>query len=111
LFGSKEKTLEYLEVNTFLDESRALLLEDMGAIQKAANVHEEEGRLRDAIHICLSNKADASSTARGQNLVLQALWEAMPFGNLTDRDATNTKDLLGLASGFAQPLRDKVSRR
>ncbi|KAH6917678.1 hypothetical protein BKA70DRAFT_1556138 [Coprinopsis sp. MPI-PUGE-AT-0042] len=104
-----EEMLVYLKDNTFLDESRALLLEKMGRTMMAADVHLEEGRLLEAIRVLLSNEEDQSSTARGHDLIVQALWKAMSFGNLKNRGAMETKKLLQWASSFTGPLRDEVA--
>jgi hypothetical protein len=100
--------LAYLEDNAFFGKSRAVLLEQMGRIVEAADVHREEGRLLQAIRLLVSEKADSSATARGHSLIVHALWKAMPFGNLKNCDATETTELFRLASSFTGPLRDSV---
>ncbi|KAF7306351.1 UvrD-like helicase ATP-binding domain-containing protein [Mycena indigotica] len=97
LFESFEEQLEYLE-DRGLDVARATLLESLGRYSDAAEVHLEEGRSFEAIKLFLRDRTNPTSTRRGIECVLLALWKLTSFNVIPSEDNHEMETLLGFAS-------------
>ncbi|KDQ58729.1 hypothetical protein JAAARDRAFT_155337 [Jaapia argillacea MUCL 33604] len=86
LFSSPEEGLEFIE-HYDLDNARAALLEKMGRVAEAAEVHLTEGRPLEAIRLFLSDRESAHSISRGKQCLLAALRQQTSFGG-----ASSTSD-------------------
>ncbi|TFK22056.1 hypothetical protein FA15DRAFT_706710 [Coprinopsis marcescibilis] len=101
LFVSQEEQLTYLEENDFLDESRAMVLEQLGRKQEAAQVHLDEGRVLDAIRLYVADGA----YEKAREHIFKGLWRMLPFGSsITPGTIADVSGLLQAASGLEQSL-------
>ncbi|KAF4623894.1 hypothetical protein D9613_001576 [Agrocybe pediades] len=96
LFSSTKEQLVYLE-DFDLDASRAALLEQLGQFQEAAQIHLQEGRIREAIRLYLQDSSDDASLHRGITCILQGLWERASFGVTSIHQIQEVVDLLNQA--------------
>ena len=103
LFDTYEEALEFTE-DYDLDVARATLLESMGRLSEAAELHLTEGRQLQAISLFLKDRDDPNSQRRARECILQGLWGHISFG--VPRESFLENDtlirLLELASKFDQ---------
>ncbi|KAG7450801.1 uncharacterized protein BT62DRAFT_928080 [Guyanagaster necrorhizus] len=79
LFDSLEEELEYLEERD-LDIALADLLETMGRLSEAAELHYSEGRREEAIELFLREAENENALRRAQECILAELWHRISFG-------------------------------
>ncbi|PBK77543.1 hypothetical protein ARMSODRAFT_949477 [Armillaria solidipes] len=79
LFDSLEEELEYLEERD-LDIALAELLETMGRLSEAAELHYSEGRREEAIELFLRETENKNALRRAQECILEELWHRISFG-------------------------------
>ncbi|KAK0478174.1 hypothetical protein IW261DRAFT_1482258 [Armillaria novae-zelandiae] len=79
LFDSLEEELEYLEERD-LDIALADLLETMGRLSEAAELHYSEGRREEAIELFLRETENKKALRRAQECILEELWHRISFG-------------------------------
>ena len=107
LFDSIEDELEYLE-DFDLDDSRALLLENLGKFGDAADIHLAEGRTLEAIRLLLMDKDNEHSIRRGYHCILQGLWEKVSYGVKGLDRIEQVVQLLKLASSLKFSVIDSL---
>ncbi|CAL1697343.1 unnamed protein product [Somion occarium] len=78
LFANFEEALEYMEDYGF-DIVRADLLEQVGRVVEAAELHRAEGRDIKAITLLLQNRNDPRASSLATEWILQGLWKCLPF--------------------------------
>ncbi len=79
LFDSLEEELEYLEERD-LDIALADLLESMGRLSEAAELHYSEGRREEAVELFLRETENKNALRRAQECILEELWHRISFG-------------------------------
>ncbi|KAJ7222598.1 hypothetical protein GGX14DRAFT_664393, partial [Mycena pura] len=110
LFPRPEDALKLL-LERKMHKERAAVLEMLGKLSEAAEIHCQEGRTLKAIELFLRDR----KTDRASSCVIKALWERLPFAVLPDTTHDNLLgDLLKLAaqvdlSLVSQNERDEIS--
>ncbi|KAH9931245.1 uncharacterized protein B0H18DRAFT_929725 [Fomitopsis serialis] len=92
LFGSDEEALNYMDERG-LDIARAMLLEQLGRLTDAAQVHLDEGRTTDAISLLLQDRGNPEATQRAAISLLDGLRCRLSFG-ITPGSETATSDVV-----------------
>jgi hypothetical protein len=85
-----------------LDIARASLLESIGRLADAAELHLTEGRPLEAIGLFLKDSANEAMLCRGRECILEGLWQNLSFAvNANSVRENETLDqLLSLAANF-----------
>jgi hypothetical protein len=110
LFIKPEEALVYLEERgAAMNGERATILESLGRLSDAAEIHFEDGQTSKAIALFLKDQ----NTERASDAVLRGLWEQFSFGVLPDTKNAPVSDLLETAaqidvSAISQSQRDEV---
>ncbi|RDB28998.1 TPR and ankyrin repeat-containing protein 1 [Hypsizygus marmoreus] len=81
LFSGEEEELEYLELLD-LDVARAKVLDSLGRVIEAAELHLSEGRTMEAIPLLLKDKNDQQSMRLACSSILQEFWRVLSFGTV-----------------------------
>jgi hypothetical protein len=100
--------LTYLE-DRGLNAERATILESLGRLSDAAEIHFEDDQTSKAIALFLEDQ----NTERASDAVLRGLWQQFSFGILPDTQAAPVSDLLETAAqigvcAMSQSKRDEV---
>ncbi|EGN94529.1 hypothetical protein SERLA73DRAFT_114784 [Serpula lacrymans var. lacrymans S7.3] len=85
LFSSYEEGLEFLE-DYDLDVARATLLEKMGRLAEAAELHLAEGRQLEAIRLFIADRENIDSEDRAKKCLVDCLWQQLSFGRSKSAD-------------------------
>ncbi|KAJ7237474.1 hypothetical protein B0H12DRAFT_1238216 [Mycena haematopus] len=93
LFIKPEEALAYLE-DRGMNGERATVLELLGRLSDAAEIHLEDGRTSKAIDLFLRDR----NTERATDGLLQEFWERFSFGVLPDRQGPLVSSLLEKAA-------------
>ncbi|GJE94213.1 hypothetical protein PsYK624_103810 [Phanerochaete sordida] len=105
LFPTVDDALEFMDDYGF-DVARATLLEQSGRFAEAAELHLEEGRPLQAIHLFVRDWDDHHSRRRAEECVLHGLWGYLSFG-VTAKDGYEKSDL-GRLLQAAKDIKDKA---
>ncbi|KAG7086906.1 hypothetical protein E1B28_002824 [Marasmius oreades] len=97
LFDSVEEELEFCE-DYDLDVAKASLLEAIGDVAGAAQLHMEEGRIMEAITLLLKDTDSETSQAKAADYILDGFWGLGLFGSSAEKftNDVRVKKLLGL---------------
>ncbi|TFY54263.1 hypothetical protein EVJ58_g8968 [Rhodofomes roseus] len=93
LFPSDAAALEYMS-NRGLDIARAMLLEQLGRLSDAAQVHLEEGRTAKAISLLLKDLGSTDAAARASRCLLDGLGRRLSFGVSPASDVSKADAIL-----------------
>lgn len=111
LFSSLEEELEYLEDRDLnIAGARTSVLESMGRLADAAELHLVEGRTVEAIELFLRDQGSEDSMRRANKCILQGLWQDLSFG-VSPRDGNKAvAKLLELSNGLNISLLEPKER-
>ncbi len=105
LFSSLDDALEFMDDYGF-DTARATLLEGIGRIAEAAELHLAEGRTIIAIRLFIQDSQNAASKQRAEECLLEGLWKHLSF-SLVPRPGLDISDSpLGELLTLSNQMRD-----
>ena len=93
LFDSSDDVLEFMEDYGF-DVARTTLLEQLGRLSEAAELHLAEGRVVRAIELFLRDNVDRSARRRAEECLLDGFWRLLSFGLTVKPDVDLSGSLL-----------------
>ncbi|KAH9949530.1 hypothetical protein B0H21DRAFT_881892 [Amylocystis lapponica] len=93
LFESDQEALEYMDDYGF-NIARISLLKKLGRYAEAAEIHLEEGRTIEAIHLFLRDKQNTQSVRRASRSLLDGMWRNLSFGVDPNSDLASSNTTL-----------------
>ncbi|KAH9910160.1 uncharacterized protein B0H18DRAFT_516086 [Fomitopsis serialis] len=93
LFDSDEDALNYMDKRG-LDIARAMLLEQLGRLTDAAQVHLDEGRMADAIPLLLQDRGNPEAARRAAFSLLEGLRCRLSFGVIPGSEIAQSDTVL-----------------
>ena len=92
--------------------AQAQVLAELGSITEAAEVHQEEGRVLDAIRLFSSAPKDAESMKNAHRFLLDGFWKYAPLGTSSKamQEMPEIRDILCEATRMsAQDMEEEIN--